>query len=467
MGTWVAYSLLQLFEFIAPEGIPRLQQAGLDPRVLVFTVAVSLVSGILFGLVPAMRRPSPELLVGKEVGQTSRMFLRQILVAAQVAVSLMLLTGAGLLLHGLWKLQTVPLGMDSQNVVTAQIPLAEYRYPTAQKQVAFFGELERRLRRLPGVTALGISDTLPPSGGSQAMIYSRIEIPGRPKSPEGTGGMVSWRSVTPGYFSALGIAIVEGRGFTDADLGPNEHPVILSQTLARKLFPNEDALNKSFKLGPEAPFQEVIGIAADVRNNGLAEPSDPEYYVPWKVEPEGYFRIGHVTVRTPMNPQLVANWLRQQTAGLDANVPLTIETMSQRVGKLSARPRFNAILLSLFAGMGVVLAAIGIYGVVGFLVAQRTREIGVRMALGASPHSIWKMVMSHVVKWTVAGALVGLLGGWYAVRLLQTLVFHVSLRDPWSIGASLSLLMLAAFAAAWIPARRAMRIEPIEALRYE
>jgi predicted permease len=279
--------------------------------------------------------------------------------------------------------------------------------------------------------------------------------------------MVGWRSVSPGYFSALGIPIVRGRAFQDQDREANENPVILSATLAKRLFPKEDALGRSLRLRPEGPWRPVVGIAADVRNNGLAAASDPEYYIPWKIDPEGYFRVAHVSLRTPMNPETVAKWVRQETASLDPGVPVTIETMSQRVGKLSERPRFNAILLTLFAGMGVVLAAIGIYGVVGFLVAQRTQEIGVRMALGASPKTILKMIMANVARWTAAGAFLGLLGSWYAVKLLQSLLFQVSVRDPWPTGAALALLLLAGFVAAWIPARRAMRIDPIEALRYE
>jgi len=467
LGCWVAYSLLQLFESIAPEGIPRLQQAGLDVRVLLFTLGVSLVSGVLFGLAPVTRKAAPELLAGKDAGQTSRGFLRQILVASQVAVSLVLLTGAGLLLQSLWRLQSVSLGMDAQSVITAQIALAQYRYPDSQRQVAFFDQLQSRLSQMPGVMAIGISDTLPPYGGVQARIYSRIEIPGKPIPPEGTGGMVAWRSVSPGYFSALGIPIVSGRSFEDQDRGSSESPIILSQTLANRLFPGEDALGKVLRLDPTEPWKTVVGISGDVRNNGLSQASDPEYYVPWKVDPDGYFRVGYVTLRTPMNPETVASWVRQETASLDPSVPVSMELMSRRVGKLSAGPRFNALLLSFFAASGLLLAAIGIYGVVGFLVTQRTREIGVRMALGASPQAIWKLVMANVAQWTAVGAVVGILGSWYAVKLVQSLLFQVSARDPWPVAAALAVLLVAAFAAAWVPARRAMRVNPIEALRYE
>ena len=467
LGCWVAYSLLQLFESIAPEGIPRLQQAGLDVRVLLFTLMVSLISGVLFGLAPVTRTPAPELLPGKNARQTTRGFLRQILVASQVAVSLVLLTGAGLLLLSLWKLQSVPLGMNAQNVVTAQIGLAQYRYPDSQRQVAFFDQLAGRLLGMPGVSAMGISDTLPPYGGVQARIYSRIEVPGRPRTAEGTGGMVPWRSVTPGYFAALGIPIVRGRSFQEQDRGAGESPIILSQSLATRLFPGEDALEKNLRLDPGEPWRTVVGIAGDVRNNGLAAPSDPEYYVPWKVDPDGYFRVGYVTLRTPMSPETVANWLRQETTSLDPSVPVTVQQMNSRVGKLSERPRFNAVLLAFFAASGLVLAAIGIYGVVGFLVTQRTREIGVRMALGASPRTIWKMVMSNVAQWTIVGAVFGLLGSWYAAKLLQSLLFQVSTRDPWPVALALAVLLATAFVAAWLPARRAMRVDPVEALRYE
>jgi len=354
-----------------------------------------------------------------------------------------------------------------QSVVTAEIALPEYRYPSSEKQVAFFDRLESQLQQMPGVTNLGISDTLPPYGGSQARIYSRIEVPDRARATEGTGGMVGLRAVTPGYFPALGVSIVRGRGFTEQDRSDRSNPVVLSEAFAQKLFPGEDPLGRNFRLASDEPWQTVVGVAADVRNNGLAQPSDPEYYVPWKVDAQGYFRVGHVTVRTPMAPATLAKWLREETASLDPNVPMTLETMSHRVSKLSERPKFNAMLLTLFAGMAVALAAIGIYGVVGFLVTRRTPEIGVRMALGASPAGIFKMILSNVARWTIAGALVGLLGSWYAAKLLQSLLFQISVRDPWTLLAALTLLLVTAFLAAWLPARRAMRIDPLEALRYE
>jgi predicted permease len=467
-GCWFAQLLLRLFVSIAPEGIPRLEQATIDVRVLFFALGVSLLSGILFGLASALRRPAPELLTGKESRATPRGLLRQILVTAQIAVSLVLLAGAGLLLRSLWKLETVALGMDAKSVITAGIDLAEYRYPDSAKQLAFFAQVEARLKQMPGVTALALSDTLPPSGGMQATFLSAIEIPGHAKFSAGTGGMISYRYITPAYFPALGVPILRGRGFREEDRSPTERPVILSEALAKKLFPNGDEpLGKSFRFGSQNDWRTIVGIAGDVKNNGLAAPADPEFYIPWKNEPAGYFRSGYLIVQSAINSEAIAKWIRSETAAIDPTVPVTIESMKTRVGKLAERPRFTAILLSLFAGMGVLLAGIGIYGVVGFLVAQQTREIGIRIALGATPGSVLRMVLSNLVRWTVAGSALGLIGAWLCSRLLESLLFEVRAHDPFLLFSALLVLLAVAFFAAWIPARRAMRVDPMIALRYE
>src|ERR1700730_18292776 len=467
-GCWFAQLLLRLFVSIAPEGIPRLEQAAIDVRVLLFTLGVSLLSGVLFGLASALRPPAPELLVGKETRATSRGMLRQMLVTLQIAVALILLAGAGLLLRSLWKLETVSLGMDTKSVITAGINLAEYRYPDSAKQLAFFDQVEARLKRMPGTTALALSDSLPPSGGVQATFLSAIDIPGRVKFSAGTGGMIGYRFVTPGYFPSLGIPILHGRGFREEDRAPAERPVILSEALAKKLFPNgEDPLGKSFRFGLQTEWRTIVGVAGDVKNNGLAAPADPEFYIPWKNESAGFFPSGHLSVQSAIHSDAIAKWIRSEAAAVDPTVPVTIEVMKTRVGKLAQQPRFTTLLLSLFAGMGVMLAAIGIYGVVEFLVAQQTREIGIRIALGATARSILRMVLSNMVRWTAAGAALGLLGSWLSSRVLESLLFEVRAHDPFLLGAALFALLAVAFLAAWIPARRAMRVDPMVALRYE
>ena len=468
LGSWLAYLLLRLFVSIAPQGIPRLEQARVDVRVAAFALGVTLLSAVMFSLAPALQYPPPELLMGKDVRVTARHVLRQMLVTAQVAISLTLLAGASLLLRSLWNLEKTRLGMQTENVLTESVSLAQYRYPSPEKQLAFFAELEGRIKHLPGVMSVALSDSLPPYGHMRSTIFAGIEVAGRPLFDEGTGGTVTWRAVTPDYFSALAIPIIQGRAFQESDLLPSENPIILNETLAQELLPNANPIGQQLRLFRiRGPWRTVVGIAADVKNNGVAAQSDPEFYLPWKNDPVESLNSAYVTVRTQMSARPVAAWMREETRDVDSALPVTIEAMNQRVSKLTARPRFDAVLLSLFAGMGVLLAAIGIYGVVRFVVEQRTHEIGVRMALGASPQSVLKMVLANISRWMIAGAAVGLFGAWMCGRLLQSLLFDVQGHDPILLGVSLVSLMVVAFAAAWIPARREMRVDPLVALRYE
>ncbi len=468
IGCLFAAILIRLFVSIAPEGIPRLDQASVDLRVLLFALAIACVSGVLFGLAPVFHAPSAESLLGKTVHTTARSFLRHSLVTAQIAASLILLAAAGLLLRSLWNLESVPLGLDAQQVLSAQIDLAEYRYPDSPRQLAFFRDLQSRLQRAPGFTSLAFSDTLPPSGGSQATFLSSIEIPGQPNQTEGTGGMINYRFVSSDYFSALSIPVRHGRAFTSTDLAASERPVILSASLAVLLFPATDPLGKEFRFGrKDGPWHTIVGIAADVKNNGLTAPAGPEFYLPWKEDRDGYFRTAHIIVRSPLAPDAIAKWIRSESSALDPTVPVNIEAMTHRVSKLASRPKFNAILLTIFASLGVLLAAIGIYGVVGFLVAQRTQEIGIRMALGATQRSVLNLVLAHVARWLLIGTLLGLLGAWFSARLLESLLFGVHAHDPALFASAVALLLAVAFLAAYLPARRATRIDPTVALRYE
>jgi putative ABC transport system permease protein len=470
-GCWVAYGLLQLFVSIAPQGIPRLAQAAIDHRVLLFTLAVALVSGLLFGLAPAWSKPNPEILTSNDTQAIGRGLLRQILVTSQLAVSLVLLTGAALLLQSLWRLESVPLGMDVQNIVTAEMMLMPHRYPQDSQQWAFFDQLQTRVKAIPGIGSVALSNWVPPSAHGPVTRYSDIEVAGQLRTPEGTGGIVRSRQVTPGYFSTLETKILQGREFNDEDLFPSQNVVILSDMLAHRLFANGDALGKSLRIhspdNDNSPWRTIVGVAADVKNNGLALASDPEFYIPWKNDPKEYVGHAFVIVRTPLSPDAIAKWLRSEVTSLDPTQPVTIELLAQRVSKLADRPRFNAVLLTLFAVTGVCLAAVGLFGVVGYLVAQRTREIGVRMALGATPRNILRLVLGSVARWTVAGALAGFAGSWFAARLLRALLFQVSLHDPWLFCASIVLLVAVALLAGFIPARRAMRVDPMVALRHE
>ena len=358
--------------------------------------------------------------------------------------------------------------MATENVLTETVALAEYRYPQPVQQIAFLTALKTRLRSIPGATSVAISDSLPPAGQMRSTILTAVEPEGRPPTPEGTGGPVAWRAVSPEFFSILDIPIVRGRAFEAQDELPSENPMILDETLARKLFPNEDPIGKRIRLFKnETPWHTVIGVAANVRNNGVVEDSDPQFYLPWKNDPVQRFDSAQILVRTPLNANTIATWMREATKAQDATLPVAIERMSNRVEKLAERPRFNAVLLSLFAVMGVALAAIGIYGVVGFLVARQTQEIGVRMALGASQQNILAMVLWNIGRWTIVGAAAGVLGAWFCARLMSSLLFEVAAHDPLPLAAAVVLLFAVAFFAAYLPARRATQIDPLIALRYE
>ena len=472
-GSALAWALLRMFVGLAPEGIPRLDQAAIDPRVLLFTLAGSIASGLLFGIAPALQNPQAESLTGSRTAGARRMLLREWLCAAQIAISLVLLVSAGMLLRSLWKIQSVPMGLETEHVITAEFVLGKQGYSEDVRQHQFVNELETRLARIPGVGSFAISDSLPPSGGTHGRLLASMQVEGKPPFDKGTGGLIMWRYVTPGYFSALGIPIVRGRAFTEDDRAPGASSMILSQMFAQRLFPNGDAIGKRIKA---VEWATVVGVAADVKNLGPMQPPEPEYYIlrrhiPDEIsrfqEPPTGWRQAKVAIRTSVNPQVMAGWIRREFAALDPALPVTIGSMQRRVGRLVDRPRFNALLLTLFAGMGVLLAAVGLYGVMAFLVAQRTAEIGVRMALGATPAAITKLVLSRAAGWTLAGVLAGLAGSLFATRIIQSMLFGVEARDPRTFLVVLPLLLLIALAAAWIPTLRAARVDPMIALRHE
>jgi len=471
-GFSVAWLLLQVFVSIAPQGMPFLNNAALDFHVLGFTLAASLVSGILFGLAPALQSPRLEMLGSGHTIASSRSIFRQILVAGQIAVSLVLLTCAGMLLRSLWKLQDVQLGMRVQQVSTATVVLGQQLYPDPTQRFNFFEKLEARLHGIPGTVA--ISDSLP-LGPSRSTLYGTIQVEGHePVQAQGTGGNVVWRLVTPDYFHALDIPIIRGRGFREEDRSSGDNVLIISDSLDRRMFPNEDPIGKRVLLNLAPPWFTIIGVAGDVRNTALSSAADPEYYfVRRHVADYGLgnralgSRAASVVVRSPLDQRPVQDWLRKEIAAIDPTVPVQIAPMSLQVSKLEQTPRFNAILLSLFAAAGLLLSTIGLYGVIAFLVSERTREIGVRMALGATPARIMKAILGQAARWAVAGMTVGAAGSFFAARLLRTLLFEVQVNDDRSLAMAMALLFAVTLLASAIPSRRASRIDPLLALRQE
>jgi putative ABC transport system permease protein len=467
-GILFAGALLRVFVRLAPAGIPRLFQAQIDMRVLSVSLIATCASGILFGIFPALQLPKPETLLGWRAIGTRRRRLSPILVAGQIAISLVLLTAATLLIRTLWKLEQVPLGFQTANVVTAEITLSAQRYPTAEKQNAFFAELESNVASRAGFDHVALADTAPPSAPGLLRLLANFEVEGHRFATAGTGGSVGERSVTPAYFTTLGIPILAGRGFEESDRKRTDGVAILSESLARTLFPFGAAVDQTVRLAPDAPLLTVIGVAGDVKNTGLTEQTMPEVYEVRKagITPNpGLQRHGVLIVRSAMRPDAISGLIRTELARIDSGLPVAISTMQENTERLTDRPRFNAALLSLFGLMGLLLASIGLYGVMASLVAQRTAEIGVRMAVGATRSHIFRLVLRQAARWTAAGLGFGIAGSWLVSRFLRHLLFDIPEHDPVAFAVSILCLVVVVLMAALLPSRRAASVDPVIALR--
>jgi len=473
LGCGLASGLLRVFVALAPEGMLRLQQATLDLRVLAFALILSLGAALLFGLAPSLERLRAEALGAVRTTGRRKTWLRQTLVTAQLSISLILLTCASALLTSLWRLQHSRLGFERERIVTASFTLSRYRYSDEIRQLAFFNQLEERLNELPGVSAAAITDTLPPGGDPRSRPYIALRNPGGDSAEQGMGGLVKWRYVTRGYFQSLGIPIRHGRGFSDADRGPGQQAVILSESLSRRLFGSDEAIGKRLVL--EEPMT-VVGLADDVRNSGLTGVSDPEFYILRNNTPNNVYRnqrppdgwrSATAIVRSQLNEEVAAQLLRDAIQRVDPLVPVALQTMDSQVERFFTRPRFQTLLLSAFAATGLILAAIGLYGLISFLVVLRTREIGVRMALGATPTAVGKLVISDALRWTGVGVAIGAGISAGILRLLERLLFEVKANDVRVFAVATMILVVVATLAAWLPSRRAARIDPMVALRHE
>ncbi len=478
-GTVFAYAVVHTFAALAPVGIPRLSQATVDVRALLFSVIVSFASGIVFGTVPSLEKPTRQMLVVTATPEVRRSRLRQLLMAAQVWMAVVLLASALLFVRSLLSLQNESLGMNTENIVTAEITLGQSKYPGPPERIAFFEELERKLKDLPGVSGIALSDSLPPGATASTVPFVAVEAEGRPPLPpeQGIGGVVGWRAVTPGYFSVLNIPLLRGRAFDEADRKPGASAVILNQVLAQRLFPGDDPLGRIVNLPQgegiaEAAFT-VIGVAGNTQNQGLGGRVGPEYYLVRRHrEDDPIFRnpeSQHISMllRSAVGQATIAQELRNTITALDPTLPVDVGTVGQTVAQLAERPRFSAALLSLFAVIGLLLTAVGTYGVVSLLVNQRTQEIGIRMALGATPRDVIGTVVWQTSLWIGMGAVAGVFGSLVAGRWIGALLFGIRANDPETLAEAALLLLAVALFGTWIPARRAARVDPMVALRYE
>jgi predicted permease len=474
-GLGLGFILLRVSGALAPAGIPRIQQAHLAlPGILLIT-GMSLLSGVLCGLGSSLAIPPAHLLLANRTTGSLRRRLRSALVAAQVAVSVVLLAGAGLLLRTLRNIENIPLGMDTSHVVVADVTLGKQTFVRPGEAAGFFDRLETRLSALPGVTGVALSDSLPPSGAEHSLPFFVLQPEGHPPFEKGTGGMVAWRGVTPSYFKMLGIPIIEGRSFIASDRGSQANVIILSKRLADRLFPAEDPVGRRVQFAsPPGPWYDVVGIAGNVKNAGLIQEADPEYYLVRKNAPDlglhevpDLQRHAFFLVQSPLAASGVESMVRGAIASLDSTLPAQISTLDARVDRLRARPRFDAMLTGLFAMLGLLLAGIGLFGLVSYSVARRTNEIGVRMALGAQKRDVVNMVVRQGLDLLLLGLAIGIAGALALTRFLSSLLYGVKPTDPLTFIAVSLILIAVALLACYIPARRAAKVDPMVALRYE
>ncbi|HWE85288.1 MAG TPA: ABC transporter permease [Terracidiphilus sp.] len=468
-GLALAQALVMVFVRLAPTGIPFIGKAHLDLRIALFAALLSCLCGVIFGLASALQKPGLAALNARISMSRSHAFLRRCLVTAQIAVSIILLSGAALLLRSFARIEEQNLGMQTGGVLSARVALPWWRYNTDQKVMDFYLRLESSLRRLPGTRAVAMTDSIPPGGWQSDFRFSDLHVQGRPPIPPGTGGNGASRSVTPDYFRALNIPIVRGRNFSDQERTGNEPEVILSQLLAARLFPNEDPIGKRFSTQAiSGSGSVVVGVAENVKNNGLTEQSDPEIYTLRRSVPRDWSGSHLIVVVDSVMPaSSIEPWVRSEVAAIDRSVPVDMEPLHQTVSRLADRPRFETTLLGFFALTGLVLAVVGLYGLIAFMTTQRTHEIGVRMALGATRANILRLIAKDGLRMVLVGAALGVCSALAVSKMLKALLFQVSIYDPLTFVAVPALLMLVALVAILMPARAGTRVDPAVTLRAE
>ena len=444
-----------------PRGIP----IGIDLRVLLFTVGISLLTGIVFGTLPALQLARTDLQAtlrdegrGSSAGH-GRVRMKGLLVVGQVALSLLLLIGAGLLLRSFGKLLQVDPGFDARNVLAMNVSLPTVKYAKPEQQIAFFDEVLRRVRALPGVRGAAISAALP-------LTWKRITpvLPeGQPNVPLAQRPFLDIEAISPEWFETMRVPLRGGRAFIDADNAQSPKVVIVNETFARRFWPNQNPVGKHVVVGRWPDAAEVVGVAADVKNKGLAQDTQAQLYLAF---PQLSWGNMNLLVRTMVPPLSMTPEVREQISAVDPDQPVTgIKTVDELVDSLRAQPRFTMLLLSFFSAAALALAVIGIYGVLAYFVAERRVELGIRLALGAERRDIMRLVLRQGLVLAGAGIVIGLVAAMVISKLMASLVYNVGVRDVRTFVVMPVVFLAIALLASYLPARRAMDVDPVEALR--
>ena len=464
LGVALAYAGLRLILGTGSASIPRAEEVTLDLRVLAFTLAVSVLSGIVFGLAPLIHVPANRLYEtlkasgGRSSSSVSSHNFRRALVVTETALAFILLAGASLMVRGFWRLQQVNVGFDPRGVLTAQIPLPTNIYKDQKSQKQFCQRLIANLKRIPGVEAAAVANGLPPKRSANE---NDTGIEGFAPSEEAPIQSVNfYQRVSPEFFAALGVHVLAGRALEDRDSDPRTPGVVINQTMARTFWPHSSAIGHW--LDPGGKKYTIVGVVADLKNAGVDRPVGTELFLPLsRSQP-------YIVVKTTGDPKRLINAVRSAVADIDSGVALAqVRAMEEVVNQSSSRSRFLVLVLTMFSALALLLAGVGVYGVISYSVAQRTAEFGIKMALGAEPWQLMRHVMGQGLTLSIVGMVVGIAGAAFLTKMLEGLIYGVTGLDWTVMAAAAALLILATLAACFAPAARAMRIEPLRALRYE
>jgi putative ABC transport system permease protein len=463
LGIATAFGAVSFLESSLPPNLLPIPNIGVDRAVLAFAAAITCATGLLFGFAPAWQstRTDVSTALRERTSGSSRASFRRVLASGELALATVLLVGATLLIRSLIQLQRVPLGFDPEAVISLQVSLPSTKYPTA-KRVTFFGELREALQTIPGVVGVGVSSGIPFGAGNYTT--SPVGVPGQSLLPAGASVPIDWRTVSPGYFETMRIPLLRGRDFTDSDTIDAAEVTILSRATARAFWGDEDPIGRTVRRVADSKDFTVIGIVGDVRSTSLNSESPALYY-------SGASRswpLMDIVIRSSGDPAAVIAAVRRHVHEMDPDVPImNLRPMSEWVSGSAAQPRFNATLLGVFAAVALLLAAIGTYGVLAYSVSLRTKEIGLRMALGAERRSVRRLVVREGMTAGIIGIAIGVAASVAASRLIAALVFGVSVRDASTYFGVSMVLAIVAFASCVIPAMRASRVDPMTALRLE
>jgi putative ABC transport system permease protein len=472
LGWLLAQWGVDLIVALSPENLPRLGEISIDTRVLGFSLLMTCFSGLVFGLAPALQSSHVDLNTTlKEGGRSGaegfrRNRLRKLFIVSEFALALLLLIGAGLMIRSFLRLQGVNPGFAPVRLLTAQIVLPQSRYREGAKVGAFQRQLLQRLQALPGVQAASVSMSLPPN---LLIMRNPFTVEGQAPAPGQSLPLAEHILVSPDYFRTLGIEQRAGRAFTDADDANAPQVIIINEALARQYFTNQDPVGRRMQFGdysPTGPWLTIVGVVADVKYSGLREAVQPAIYTAF--QQNLWWRSMYLAVKADGDPLGLVNTVRNEVQALDRDLPVSqIKTMDQLMSDAVAEPRVYTLLLGIFGAVALLLAALGIYGVMAYAVTQRTHEIGVRLALGAQSGDVLRLVVSAGMRLALLGIAIGLLAAFALTRLMSKLLFNVSPTDPLTFALIVLLLLGVALLACYLPARRAMKVDPMIALRCE